>query len=66
MSRIGKKPIQIPTGVEVKVDGSKVFVKGTKGQLEMTAHPSIEVKLEGTCVTFTPKFEDKDTRALWA
>lgn len=65
MSRIGKKPIQIPTGVEVKIDGSKVFVKGAKGSLEMTAHPAIEVKIEGSSLTFTPKYENNDTKALW-
>ena len=41
MSRIGKKPIAIPAGVDVKIDGHKVTVKGPKGTLENTFNPEI-------------------------
>ena len=45
MSRIGKKPITIPAGVDVKVDGSKVTVKGPKGTLENTFNSEINIAL---------------------
>src|ERR687888_2093187 len=43
MSRIGKQPVEIPSGVEVAVDGSRVTVKGPRGTLEQTFHPEIRV-----------------------
>ncbi|MEO1886978.1 MAG: 50S ribosomal protein L6, partial [Methyloprofundus sp.] len=43
MSRIAKNPITIPTGVEVKVDGSTVSVKGSKGQLSLNLHRFVQV-----------------------
>ena len=46
MSRIGRKPIAIPNGVEVKVDGSKVFVKGPKGSLEQSFREEMGIKVE--------------------
>ena len=47
MSRIGRKPIVIPAGVEVKVDGQTVTVKGPKGTLTKSFHPNMEIKVEG-------------------
>ena len=47
MSRIGKKPVAIPSGVKVEKSGRKVKVTGPKGTLEMEHHPWIEVKVEG-------------------
>ena len=58
MSRIGKAPIELPTGVELKVDGSKVAVKGPKGQLEREIHPSVDVAVEGNVVKVVPKTDD--------
>ena len=58
MSRIGKAPIELPSGVDFKVNGSKVVVKGPKGQLEREVHPSVEVKVEGSAVTVVPKTDD--------
>ena len=46
MSRIGKQPVVIPSGVKVAVEGSKVKVEGPKGKLELTAHPNMKVSLE--------------------
>lgn len=51
MSRIGNKPITVPAGVEVKVDGSKVTVKGPKGTLEREINPKMEVSLDGGVLT---------------
>lgn len=50
MSRIGKSPITIPAGVEVKIDGHKVSVKGPKGALEKELHPNMNVTIDGNIV----------------
>ena len=47
MSRVAKKPVAIPSGVEVKLDGGAIAVKGAKGQLSFALHPDIEVVQEG-------------------
>jgi large subunit ribosomal protein L6 len=47
MSRVGKQPIIVPKGVEVKIAGSTVSVKGPKGSLERRVHPSIKITMEG-------------------
>lgn len=71
MSRIGKKPLQIPSGVEVTLDGQQVKVKGPKGQLEVTLHPKVSVERTkdetlGDVLTFKVENENKtDERALW-
>lgn len=57
MSRIGKAPIEIPGGVEVKVNGSHVVVKGPKGQLERQIHSSVDVQVEGAQVKVVPNTE---------
>ena len=64
MSRIGKKPITIPAGVDVKVDGSKVTVKGPKGTLENTFNSEINIALEGNEIIVTRPTDDKNHRAL--
>ena len=51
MSRIGRNPIAVPAGVEVKVDGSTVTVKGPKGTLTRTVHSNMKVELDGAVVT---------------
>ena len=53
MSRIGKKSIELPKGVEIKHDGNAVIVKGPKGSLTTALIPGIGVKLEGNVLTFT-------------
>ena len=47
MSRIGKAPIEIPKGVEIKIDGQIIKVKGPKGALERTLHPTVKATAEG-------------------
>ena len=54
MSRIGNRPISIPTGVEVTIDGNFVKVKGQKGELSRTIHPSMSLKKEGDVLTVVP------------
>ena len=48
MSRIGLKPITIPAGVDVNVNGTTVTVKGPNGTLSMDAHPNMTVSIEGS------------------
>lgn len=66
MSRIGLKPITVPSGVEVTVDGSKISVKGIKGNLSMV-FPSVVVLIrEGAEIKLSVKHpDDKKERALW-
>ena len=64
MSRIGRKPIVIPAGVEVTVDGSNVTVKGPKGTLKSTIHPMMTVKVENGEVVVTRPNDEKEARSL--
>lgn len=64
MSRIGKKPLPIPEGVQVRVDGRRVMVKGPKGELARTLHADIRVTLDGSTLTFDRPSESRQHRAL--
>ena len=64
MSRIGIKPVAIPKGVEVKVDGGRLSVKGPKGSLSMAVNPLVEVQLEGSLVKVARKQETEQTGAV--
>ena len=64
MSRIGREPVDLPAGVEVKIDGQNVTVKGPKGELSMVAHPGITVKQEGNVLHVTRPNDLKENRAL--
>ena len=64
MSRIGRKPVEIPAGVEVKTDGHTVTVKGPKGTLTETFNSRMTVKVEGNEILVTRPTDDKDDRAL--
>ncbi len=63
MSRIGIKPIALPAGVEVKVDGNVVSVKGPKGQLQETISPLLSVKIEDGTVTVERDSDEAEKRA---
>jgi large subunit ribosomal protein L6 len=65
MSRIGKKPIIIPSGVTAKLDGQTVAVKGAKGELKFTAPEEVAISIEGGAVHVAPRGEDKRARAMW-
>jgi large subunit ribosomal protein L6 len=64
MSRIGKKPISLPTGVEVKQEGNAVTVKGPKGTLSTPLVPGIGVSVENNVVQFVRHDEENKTRAF--
>ena len=64
MSRIGRMPITIPAGVDVKIDGQHVSVKKDKTEMSLDVHPSISVKMEGSEILVERHSDDKDHRAL--
>ena len=64
MSRIGRKPIVIPAGVEVTVKDNLVTVKGPKGTLNSKIHPMMTVKVEGNEVLVTRPNDEKEARSL--
>ena len=65
MSRIGKKPIVVPAGVEVKLEKNLVIVKGPKGQLETRISEDILVKQENNELIVTKAVDNKITRGLY-
>lgn len=64
MSRIGRMPIDIPGGVEVKIDGRAVTVKGPKGELSLTVASPIEVAIEDNQVVVTRPDDERNSRSL--
>ena len=64
MSRVGKKPVTIPKGVEVKIEGDRLSMKGSKGALEMTVNPLVGVQVEGASIQVTRKQETEQTGAI--
>ncbi|MCI3179356.1 50S ribosomal protein L6 [Caulobacter sp. CCUG 60055] len=65
MSRIGKKAVAIPSGVNITLAGQTVTVKGPKGQLTWTVADEIEVKREGAELTLAPRDESKRAKSMW-
>ena len=66
MSRVGKNPVVLPSGVTANLDGQILKVKGPKGELSLEVHKNVEAKIEGTNVTVAPKNAERQTQALWA
>ena len=64
MSRIGNKPIAVPAGVEVKIDGQKITVKGPKGTLEREIHKNISVTMEDNTIKVTRPNNEALNRSL--
>lgn len=64
MSRIGKQPVTLPKGVDVKVDGGTVSVKGPKGELSLTVHPEMSVALEDGEIRVTRPSDQARHKAL--
>ena len=62
MSRIGRKPIQVPSGVDVKIDGHHITVKGPKGTLEREIHKDMTASLDNGVITVTRPSDDKEHR----
>ena len=64
MSRIGNKPIAVPAGVEVKIDGQHITVKGPKGTLEREIHKNISVTMEDNTIKVTRPNNEAKNRSL--
>jgi len=65
MSRIGRKPITVPAGVNVELEGRHVTVKGAKGTLELDLMPGIELKQDGSTLQLTKAVENTDTQSSY-
>ena len=65
MSRVGKKPVPVPSGVTATVDGQMVKMKGTKGELSFLVPEEVSVAVEDGAVAVQPRDQSKDARAKW-
>jgi len=65
MSRIGKKPIPVPSGVDVNLSGQSLSVKGPKGEVKMALVEHVLAKLENGTVSVDPRDESKFARSCW-
>jgi large subunit ribosomal protein L6 len=65
MSRIGKKPVAIPTGVTAAVEGQTVKMKGPKGALALVLPDDVTVKMDKGAIKVDPKSETQRARAMW-
>lgn len=64
MSRIAKNPVALPSGVDLKIDGQKVDIKGAKGSFEYTVHETVQVSVEDGSLSFSPAEGANDS--AWA
>jgi ribosomal L6-like protein len=65
MSRVGKKPVAVPSGVTASVDGQVVNVKGPKGTLSLVLHGDVAAKVEGAEIKVDPRVDTQRARAMW-
>ncbi|NYS26522.1 50S ribosomal protein L6 [Rhodobacteraceae bacterium 2376] len=65
MSRIGKKPVELPSGVSASVSGQTIEVKGPKGTRSFTATDEVDILLDGNIVTVKPRGNSKRARQQW-
>ena len=65
MSRVGKKPVAVPSGVTATVDGQLIKVKGSKGELSFVVPENVSIAMEDGAVAVNPRDETKDARAKW-
>lgn len=65
MSRIGKRPIEIPEGVQVNIEEEKITIKGPKGELSRAIRPEIKVELKESKIFVSPQKKTKKTKAFW-
>ena len=65
MSRVGKRPVAIASGVTANVEGQTVKVKGPKGAMQFTVHDDVSVELKDNVIRVAPRFETKRARSLY-
>jgi len=64
MSRVASSPVVLPSGVEVKLSGQGLNIKGTKGELNFSVHDDVEVSQDESVLKFAPRNGDRSSRAL--
>ena len=64
MSRIGKKPIAIPKGVEVRLEGDQLIIKGPKGELNLNVHPDVKLDIEDNNIAVSVVDETRESRSI--
>jgi large subunit ribosomal protein L6 len=64
MSRVANNPIAVPSGVEVKLDGQHIRVKGSKGELDMNVHQDVEITQNDGALQVAPRSPEKQSRAM--
>ncbi len=64
MSRVGKAPITVPSGVDIKKEGNRVTVKGPKGELSRELSPRIDIEIEGGTITVKRRSDDRIDRSM--
>ena len=65
MSRVGKKPVTVPSGVTANIEGRTVKVKGPKGALEVTLHDDVVATIDKGEIKVAPRDDSKRARAMW-
>lgn len=65
MSRVGKRPVAVTSGVTANIEGQTVKMKGPKGQLQFVVHDDVSVELKDGAITVAPRFETKRARSLY-
>lgn len=65
MSRLGKIPVAVPAGVQVKIDGQRIEIKGSKGTVNRMLSPEVKAELKDGKVSFTPASTADNAKALW-
>jgi len=65
MSRIGKLPVNLPAGVQAKIDGQRVEVKGPKGSLAREFHPMVHIEDQDGALRVTPREQNQQGKSLW-
>lgn len=65
MSRIGSKPVEIPSGVEIKLDGKHLRAKGKKGELTLDFVDEVDVRQDGDTIVVKPRDDSKRARSMW-
>ncbi len=65
MSRIGKLPVDIPSGIEVKIEGGKIIFRSGKVSKEIDTKDNVFAKIENNQIIFSPKGDDRQSKAFW-
>jgi large subunit ribosomal protein L6 len=65
MSRVGKKPVSVPSGVQARIDGQTVTMNGPKGELRFVVPDLVSVSMEGNSIAVARKNDTKQSRSLW-